>query len=204
VVAGTNGAGKSSIAGAALARHGATCYDPDRATRRYVRAGLALEEANARAWQRGRAQLERSLAEGTHYAFETTLGGRTITRLLIQAGERGHRIRVWYVGLASPELHLRRVRARVAGGGHEIPERTIRARWTSSRQNLVRLLPHLSELVLYDNSYEAAPAEGRAPRPLRILHARSGEIVHLLAPEQIPAWCRPVVAAAVQRWGGDS
>jgi predicted ABC-type ATPase len=139
VLAGTNGAGKSSVAGAALRQAGSVCYDRDQAARRYRAAGLSPEEANARAGQRGREQMERAIREGLDYAFETTLGGRTITGLLIEAAARGLQIRVWYVGLASPELHIQRVRERAARGGHNIPERKIRERWDASRQNLIRL-----------------------------------------------------------------
>jgi predicted ABC-type ATPase len=69
-------------------------------------------------------------------------------------------VRVWYVGLSSPELHIARVRARVAKGGHDIPEPRIRERYDASRLNLIRLLPRLSELWVYDNSVEADPDAG--------------------------------------------
>lgn len=200
VLAGTNGAGKSSLGGAALQKAGAAWYDPDRAARRYLAAGLSQADANSRAWHRGRVQLEQAVRQGTDYAFETTLGGRTITRLLLQAAAAGHRLRIWYVGLSSPELHIRRVRERAERGGHDIPEPLIRARWTSSRENLIRLLPHLAELALYDNSADARLHDGDPPRPLRILHAREARILHLAPPAQVPAWPRPIIAAALHAW----
>ena len=64
-----------------------------------------------------------------------------MTALLERALAVGLEVRVWYVGLSSPELHLARVRARVAKGGHDIPEAQVRARYDSSRLNLIRLLP---------------------------------------------------------------
>jgi predicted ABC-type ATPase len=200
VLAGVNGAGKSSIAGVVLERAGARYYDPDRATHRYQQMGLPQEAANSRAWRRGITQLERAIAGRTSYAFETTLGGRTVTRHLLRAAQAGLALRVWYVGLASPELHIERVRARVARGGHDIPEERIRARWTSSRENLIRLLPHVSELALWDNSVPADLAAGAAPRPLRILYANAGSIVHLIEPAAVPAWAKPVVITAVRVW----
>jgi predicted ABC-type ATPase len=202
VLAGVNGAGKSSIAGAALERHGVVYYNPDRATRAYIRAGLAPDDANSWAWNRGRGQLERAIALGRSYAFETTLGGRTITSLLLQAAGGEHRIRVWYAGLSSPALHLQRIRARVARGGHDIPESRVRARWTSSRENLIRLLPHLAELDVYDNSFEADLAAGVPPRPQRVLYARDGVILHFAPPHAVPGWAKPIVATALSAWGG--
>lgn len=200
VLAGTNGAGKSSVAGAALEQQGGTYYNPDRATQRYVRAGLSEEAANARAWHRGREQLEHAILQGRDYAFETTLGGRTITRLLLRAAERGRRVRIWYVGLATPELHIQRVRERVARGGHDIPEDLIRDRWTSSRENLVRLIPHTTELALYDNSAEAVPERGEKPVPQRLLWVQEKAIVEIAAPAKIPVWAQPIMAAALKHW----
>jgi predicted ABC-type ATPase len=197
VLAGTNGAGKSSIAGEALLQADTVYYNPDLATLRYRTAGLPLAEANARAWHRGREQLERAIRDDLDYAFETTLGGATITMLLLQAAERGHRVRVWYVGLDSPELHIQRVRERVARGGHDIPEQKIRERWITSRENLIRLLPHLAELAVWDNSAQAAPESGEVPAPVQILGMRDRRIRYLCPLEEVPGWAKPIIAAAV-------
>jgi predicted ABC-type ATPase len=196
VLAGTNGAGKSSIAGAAVRSRGGEFYDPDEATRAYVAEGLSPTEANSRAWHRGREQLERAIREGLSYAFETTLGGRTITRLLLEAAEGGHAVHIWYVGLASPELHIQRVRERVEAGGHDVPEERIRARWDASRKNLVRLLPRVSELVVYDNSRTVDVRRGESPRPLQLLHLWGGAIRYQAPPAEVPVWAKPIVAAA--------
>ena len=101
-------------------------------------------------------------------------------RLLSEAASQGFEVRIWYVGLASPDLHIERVRNRVRAGGHDIPESSIRRRWRHSRLNLVQLLPHLTELRVYDNSADADPAAGRcatagagvASRPRRDRRAR--------------------------------
>ena len=198
VLAGVNGAGKSSVAGTAFEAAGGAYYNPDRATRSYVAAGLPLPEANARAWHRGVEQLDRAIRLSASYAFETTLGGRTVTRRLLDASQAGLRVRVWYVGLASPELHLKRVKARVERGGHDIPEERIRARWTSSRENLVRLLPTLHEIALFDNSWEARLDEGEVPAPQRLLHMKGGALLHLAPPDTIPGWARPITTAVLK------
>lgn len=92
-------------------------------------------------------------------------GGGTIPGLLLEAANVGLPVRIWYVGLASVDLHLERVRARVARGGHPIPEERIRTRYDRSRENLIRLrlLPHVAELKLFDNSRERDPADGSPP-----------------------------------------
>jgi len=130
--------------------------------------------------------------------FETTLGGSTIPGLLEAALDQGLEVRVWYAGLDSPERHLARVAARVHAGGHAIPEDDIRRRYDSGRVNLVRLLPRLTELRVFDNSAEADPARGGVPKPRLVLHWRDGRVE---APDDLaasPEWAKPIVAAALK------
>jgi predicted ABC-type ATPase len=198
-VAGTNGAGKSSIAGAMFRQHGVPFFDPDAAARQILAAspGVTQTQANAAAWQQGRRLLERAIAERLDFAFETTLGGNTITALLEKAAASGIEVRVWYVGLESAELHIARVRARVARGGHDIPEARIRERYNRSRLNLIRLLPRLTELRVYDNSKDADPHTGVAPEPLLILLVVGGKITASCDLALTPGWAKPIVAAAI-------
>ena len=200
VLAGTNGAGKSSIAGAMFLAQGTGYFDPDEAARRILAAnpGLAQAEANSAAWNQGRRLLERAIAERLNFAFETTLGGRTIPALLGAALSAGVEVRIWYVGLRSAALHIARVRARVAKGGHDIPELAIRDRYDSSRLNLIRLLPRLTELRVYDNSDEANPDAGAAPQPKLLLHVAAGRMVSLCDVAATPEWAKPILAAAIK------
>lgn len=199
VIAGVNGAGKSSIAGAFIRQAGGDYYNPDEFARslRDQNPGLDPTQANSLAWTRGRELLEHAIAEGSDFVFETTLGGDTLPRILAAAARKGATVRVFFVGLASVEQHLRRVAARVADGGHDIPEAKIRERWEKSRLNLVRLLPHLAELMVWDNSAETNFAT-TAPAPILLLHLRAGKI---LAPKNLaatPDWAKPIVAAALK------
>jgi predicted ABC-type ATPase len=138
------------------------------------------------------------IRERLDFAFETTLGGATMTRLLGDASNQGIEVRIWYVGLASPEEHIARVAQRVSQGGHDIPETSIRRRWRHSRQNLIQLLPALTELRVYDNSADADPAEGHAPEPKLVLHLSHGEIVGPPDLSTTPQWAKPIVAAALK------
>ncbi len=203
VIAGVNGAGKSSIAGAALRDFGSHYYNPDEAAAKLRRTnpGLGPPEANSIAWHQGRRLLERAIAERLDFAFETTLGANTIARLLVHAASLGIRIHVWYAGLTSPELHIARVRARVRAGGHDIPEGDIRRRYEHSRLNLIHLMPKLTALRVYDNSVEANPAAGRAPALTLVLHMRRGRILNPGDLVLAPQWAKPIVAAALKLTG---
>ena len=200
VLAGVNGAGKSSVGGARLQQAGGVFYNPDVVARaaREASPSLTAPEANAYAWLRGKALLEAAIASRTAFNFETTLGGDTITKLLIEAAGQGATLNLWYAGLASVDLHIRRVKSRVKKGGHPIPEADIRKRWFSSHLNLIRLLPHVTNLRVYDNSAERNPDKGQAPEPNLVLSVTNGRI-DFPGPSEVkdtPEWAQPIVVAA--------
>ena len=200
VLAGVNGSGKSSIAGAAFREHGADYYNPDETARdlRAARPALSQTDANSAAWHRGFTLLTDAIQQRLDFAFETTLGASSIPRALAQAADYGFEVNVWYAGLATPELHLARVRSRVLAGGHDIPEAAIRRRFEHSRMNLITLLPKLAALRVYDNSAEADPQKGRTPAPVLVLHCGQGRILNPRDLPFAPEWAKPIVAAALK------
>jgi len=101
------------------------------------------------------------------------------------------------VGLATPEHHIARVRARVGAGGHDIPEEMIRKRWESSRQNIINLMPHLAELKVFDNTQEVDPATDTLPQPRLLLHVEHGKIIE--RDPNPPEWAKPILAAALPK-----
>lgn len=200
VLAGTNGAGKSSVGGAMFLRQGTTYFNPDEAAKRILAAnpGVTQDIANSAAWYEGKRLLQRAIDEGLGFAFETTLGGGTITAMLESALSGGAEVRVWYVGLRSPELHIARVKARVTAGGHDIAEEKIRERYDRSRVNLLRLLPKLTELRVYDNSEDADPATCTAPELKLILHMEHGRVLDVCDLTIAPEWTKPILATAIK------
>jgi predicted ABC-type ATPase len=200
VLAGVNGAGKSSIIGATIRAKGGEYYNPDEAAREIMAAnpGLGQTEANAAAWEQGRKLLQWASEQRLDFTFETTLGGNTMPALLAEAAKRGIEVHVFYLGLGSADAHIERVRQRVRAGGHDIPEADIRRRYRHSLITLVTLLPVLTELRVYDNSATADPAAGQAPKPVLVLHMERGRIVGPSDLTSTPAWAKPIVAAALE------
>lgn len=200
VLAGVNGAGKSSIGGYLLTQAGLAWYNPDDFARALVTdRGVPQEKANIGAWQEGVRRLRRAMATRRSFAFETTLGGRSITRYLLQACET-HDVMIWYCGLRDVQLHLDRIRQRVLNGGHDIPETKVRRRWVSSLRNLVVLMPSLAHLRVYDNSaqFEKGQAIGE-PKPL--LGMRAAKRLHparLADAADTPEWAKPVLEVAFE------
>lgn len=205
VLAGVNGAGKSSIGGHFLERAGLTWFNPDTFARELMAAlpeyaGCNQVTANAQSWKEGMRRLDEVIAKGHSHAFETTLGGNTVTRKILAATQT-HDVMVWFCGLASPEQHLNRVRARVAAGGHDIPEAKIRERYPQAQLNLVSLIPQLAHLQVYDNSAEVVPGEA-VPDPVLVLEMEAGRLVWPdpsdgTALRNTPEWAKALMEAAI-------
>jgi len=201
VLAGVNGAGKSSIGGHLLTRAGLPWFNPDSFARALVAAtGCEQAAANAAAWTEGMRRLDEAVAHRRSFAFETTLGGRSVPARL-RAASRTHEVLVWFCGLASPELHLARVRQRVAAGGHDILEAKVRERWHAAIANLIALLPQLAEVRLFDNSASVAPGQPVPDlRPVAVI--QRGRLAWPAADDaarlaRTPDWAKPVLEAAL-------
>jgi predicted ABC-type ATPase len=199
VLAGVNGAGKSSIGGHLLTQAGLAWFDPDQFARELVAlTGCGQVEANAAAWQEGMRRLDDAVVSGRNHAFETTLGGNTVPARIL-AASRTHDVLMWFCGLDSSERHIARVRARVAAGGHDIPEAKIRERYPRALENLIGLMPHLAQLQVYDNSAEAG-AGGAIPDPLLLAQMSAGRLDWPREASDLrrtPEWAKPLLEAAL-------
>lgn len=142
--------------------------------------------------------MEEAIALRSVFAFETTLGGNTITRILRNAAISGTLISVFYIGLESVDLNIARVAARVSSGGHDIPTEKIMQRWFGSIENICALLPYLNELRVYDNS-ETVEA-GESPKTKLLLSISNGKLQtpaeYLLSPD-FPEWAQPIAITAL-------
>ncbi|MFZ4437815.1 MAG: zeta toxin family protein [Syntrophales bacterium] len=121
-----------------------------------IAAGLAPFDPDRAAIKAGRLMLEEIFEHVRHrdsFAFETTLSGRMYARHISVWREQGFRVKLLFLRLASPELAIARVRQRVQEGGHNVPEETIRRRFTSGLRNFEEIYrPIVDEWALYDNS----------------------------------------------------
>lgn len=198
VIAGVNGAGKSSVVGEFLRSQNGAYFNPDEVTRSLMLSDprLTLAEANSQAWLLGVLQLERAIESDDDYILETTLGGDTIFKKLKVAMANGIAVRLIFCGLESVALHIERVNARVAKGGHAIPEEKIRQRWKQSRYHLCQLISVCDAVVVYDNSLPLN-AIGQ-PQPVRLFVQQHGQFIQP-PPNSAPNWAKPIVMAALKR-----
>lgn len=87
------------------------------------------------------------------FAVETTLATRSLQNIITEAKNEGYFVTVIYFWLNSPDLAVQRVKARVAAGGHNIPENTIRRRYGAGLCYLFGLYMQIVDRwVIADNS----------------------------------------------------
>ncbi|MFT7325064.1 MAG: putative ABC-type ATPase [Rhodoferax sp.] len=152
IFAGPNGAGKSTHADAILAALGIeTFVNAD-----YIARGLSGRNTEAVAFEAGRIMLKRlhQLGEAkADFAFESTLSSRTFAKFLCTLKSQGYVVAIYYFSLANAQLAIRRVKLRVALGGHDVPPDVVRRRFGRSLSNFFHLyLPLADEWTVFDNS----------------------------------------------------
>ena len=152
VIAGCNGAGKTTFAGEFLTKE-VKCL-------RFLNAdeiarGLSPFDPSAGAVKAARLLLEEirgCLFRRETFALESTLSGRTYIRLFQRARRLGYEIELHYLWLASPAQAVARVRRRVRMGGHDVPEADIRRRFKRSLVHLLAdYLPLATRWAVWDN-----------------------------------------------------
>ena len=89
------------------------------------------------------------------FAFETTLSGKSYAKHIADWKKQGYHITMFFLSLPNAEFAIARVANRVAAGGHNIPEITIRRRFKSGLNNFQTIYKPLADSwSLYDNSKE--------------------------------------------------
>ncbi|HMS43419.1 MAG TPA: zeta toxin family protein [Pyrinomonadaceae bacterium] len=153
VIAGCNGAGKSTIA-PHLLRDAFGLKDFVNADT--IAQGLSAFSPESVALEAGRLMLKRlkDLAkERKSFSFETTLATRFYARWLAELQRNGFEFHLVFLWLESPELACQRVRERVSLGGHNILEDVIYRRYFKGVRNFFELYKSLANSwTIYDNS----------------------------------------------------
>lgn len=149
IIAGPNGSGKSTAA-AGLLPEGHI----------FVNADLIAEEltgvpafADINAGRRLIAKVDELEKRRIGFAFETTLATRMLRERVLRWKKLGYRVRLIFFWLPSDDLAVSRVIARHLGGGHFVPEETVRRRFRGGLKNFVKLYaPIVDSWRIYDNS----------------------------------------------------
>ena len=128
------------------------------------------------------------LKRNEDFAVETTLATRTLLKIVKAAQDAGYTVTLLYFWLNSPELAIARVKARVAAGGHNIPEETIRRRYNVGIDYFFNIYAPISERwILADNSQIPfrVIAEGSKNDVINIKDEETYKKIHAIAEETI-------------------
>jgi len=153
IIAGCNGAGKTTASQTILPKsllvkefvnadeiaHGLSPFNPE---------GVAIEA--------GRLMLKRIdelLNANESFSIETTLATKSYINIVKRAQRQGYLVHLLFFWLDGVDLARQRVAARVANGGHNIPEDVIERRYYAGIRNLFSLYMKAVDVwVLLDNS----------------------------------------------------
>lgn len=141
VIAGINGAGKSTAAESLLVEFGIDTYLDADAFARVLADNPA--RAAVKAGRIMRAEIDRLRDSASNFALETTLSGRSLRGTLADLHAAGYRSRLLYLWLPDAHMAVRRVRGRVRLGGHHIPTEDVLRRYLRSVRNFERIYRHL-------------------------------------------------------------
>ena len=153
IIAGPNGAGKTAYARRFLPE--------EMRLREFVNADLIAAELSPlapdrAAYEAGRFMLRRlrELADRRQdFSFETTLSGRAYAPLLGKWRASGYRIWLDFLWIPESGVTRRRIRQRVAKGGHDIPDVIQQRRFHLGLRNFAGLYrPLLHRWRLHDNT----------------------------------------------------
>lgn len=94
-------------------------------------------------------------ARGDSFAFETTLAGRVYVRFIREWRANGYYVTLLFLSLETAEQAIVRVAARVAQGGHGVPEEVVKRRFVAGLHNFETIYRHeVDRWRRYDNSGE--------------------------------------------------
>lgn len=144
VIAGPNGAGKTTFAKQYLAQfeHPIPFVNAD-----LMAAGIAPLSPDSASILAGRLMIEeidRLVDQRKSFAFETTLSGKGYAKKLALWSALGYEITIVFLKLPTVCHAIKRVRARVSQGGHDIPEPVIRRRFDAGWKNFENVYKNLA------------------------------------------------------------
>jgi predicted ABC-type ATPase len=153
IIAGPNGAGKTTFAREFLPKDAGVIHFVNSDL---LAAGLSPLKPDLAALAAGRlflGELDRLARTRQDFAFESTLSGLTYLSRLERWKSAGYRIEIIFLRLASVQLALRRIAARVKQGGHDVPRADVLRRFDRGWKNFEGAYKSLADSwEVYDNS----------------------------------------------------
>lgn len=125
---------------------------------------------------------EALMRRGLSFSYETVMSHRSKVDFFGRARIEGYKTYLYFVCTNSVELNVARVRSRVRGGGHAVPEDKIRERY-------IRCLELTREAIA--NSWRAYFFDNSGPEPIWLAEFDpDGQCELKIEPDQLPQWFR--------------
>jgi predicted ABC-type ATPase len=143
IVGGSNGAGKTTFAKEFIKVAGLSFLNADE-----IAKEIDPEDREGGKLKAGRVlfqRLDNLIVKGQSFVIESTLSGLYLKKVVQNLKEAEYKISLLYLFLDAPELAIDRVKIRVIGGGHNIPEADIRRRYHRSKINFWNIYKNLTD-----------------------------------------------------------
>ena len=155
VLAGGNGAGKTTFYNLYLAKYGIKFVNADLIAKDIDSAnpeGVSYHAATIAAKIR-----EDLISQGVSFCFETVFSHESKIDLIAQAKANGYKIILVYIHLFDSSLNEARVKQRVLEGGHGVPTDKIHNRIPRTVKHIKTALSIVDEARILDNSSKDDP-----------------------------------------------
>jgi predicted ABC-type ATPase len=96
--------------------------------------------------------IDNKLSEGLPICQETNLADKMILSLIRSAHVLGYKIKMYYVGVETPDICVKRILERVLRGGRGLSESAVRRKYDISLENLKKVADVCDEIYVFDNS----------------------------------------------------
>jgi predicted ABC-type ATPase len=154
LVAGPNGASKSTFSEKRLKKIGFPYVNPDALAFEVLGRHPQSPEESRTASSGATERVRDHFRSKSSIALETVFSDRRGQKidLVREARSAGFRTGLIFIGVDSPEICIARVMDRVDHGGHDVPDELIRDRFPRCFGNLAAALPMVDLCLLIDNS----------------------------------------------------
>jgi predicted ABC-type ATPase len=184
VLAGGNGAGKSTFYNLHLAKYGIKFVNADLIARDMDSENL--EAVSYRAATVAANIREDLISQGVSFCFETVFSHESKIDFVAQAKANGYKIILVYFHLFDSSLNEARVKQRVSEGGHSVPTEKIHSRIPRTMKHIKTALSIVEEARILDNSSKDDPFQ-------QIIVMKSGN--YEVKAESLPEWAGKLLHA---------
>jgi predicted ABC-type ATPase len=184
VIAGGNGAGKSTFYNQYLAKYGIKFVNADLIAKDIDSENL--EGSSYHASTVAAIIREDLISQGVSFCFETVFSHESKIDFLAQAKANGYKIILVYIHLFDSSLNEARVKQRVSEGGHNVPTEKIHSRIPRTMELIKTALSLVDEARILDNSSKDDPFQ-------QIIVMKSGN--YEVKAEPLPEWARGLLPA---------